>query len=84
MNLDPTIFVAVCGAGASIISTIIGALISSKLTSYRIDQLEKKVEKHNEVVKRTYENEKEIEILKTRNNVSEHRLTDLEGAAHHV
>ena len=31
-----------------------GILISSKLTNYRIEQLEKKVAEHNKVVERTY------------------------------
>lgn len=48
-----------------------GILISTKLNNYRIDQLEKKVDKHNEVITRTY-------ILEEKMKVTEHRIEDLE------
>ena len=45
-------------AGMSLIGTLAGTfggiLISSNLTGYRIEQLEKKVAAHNNVVERTY------------------------------
>lgn len=51
--------------------TGLGTVASAKLTTYRIEQLEKKVEKHNSVVERTYrlegkleEIEKDIEEMK--------------------
>lgn len=54
-------------AGLSLIGTFIGTLggilTSTKLTSYRIEQLEKKVEKHNSVVERTTVLEKEFEMM---------------------
>ena len=36
------------------IGTLGGILAANKLTNYRIAQLERKVEKHNSVVERTY------------------------------
>ena len=41
-----------------------GILVSSKLTNYRIEQLEKKVEKHNSMVERMYVAETEIKDIK--------------------
>lgn len=41
----------ICG---SLIVQIIGIIMSQNLTRYKIEQLEKKVEKHNNVVERTY------------------------------
>lgn len=38
----------------SLLVQIIGVIMSQNLTKYKIDQLEKKVEKHNNVVERTY------------------------------
>jgi len=46
--------------------------------SLTVSQLQKDVVKHNEVIERTYKLEKEVEVLKNRESVSEHRLTDLE------
>lgn len=37
-----------------VIGSITGILVSNRLTTYRIEQLEKKVDKHNSVVERTY------------------------------
>lgn len=49
----------------------LGVIASSRLTNYRIQQLEKKVEKHNSVVERMAVAEKEI-------RVANHRIEDLE------
>lgn len=53
-----------------------GILISTKLNNYRIEQLEKKVEKHNSVVERTYVIEEQIKV-------ANHRIDDLEREVHH-
>ena len=39
----------------SILVQIIGVFTQHSITKYRIEQLEKKVDKHNNVVERTYE-----------------------------
>ncbi len=46
----------------SALATFGGIFASSKLTAYRIEQLEKKQDKHNAVIERTYRLE---EIVKT-------------------
>lgn len=42
---------------------ILGYVLSSKNTQYRINQLEKKVEKHNNIVYRTYVLEEKVNKL---------------------
>ena len=58
-------------AGMALLGTafgsIMGVLTSNKMTVYRIDQLEKKVDKHNEVIKRTY-------VLEEQMKVANHRI----------
>lgn len=49
------------------------------LTTEKLSQLEKKQDKHNNLIERMYAAEKDIEVLKNRERVSEHRLEDLEG-----
>ena len=68
--------VSLCG---SLIGTLGGIVVSSKLTTYRIEQLEKKVEKHNTVVERTYELEKQAEVITEKIKVINHRIDDLES-----
>ena len=47
----------------TLIGTLGGILVSNKLTNYRIEQLEKKVEKHNNVVERFYKLEVRVDEL---------------------
>lgn len=76
MNTEIT--VALISLAGSLIGTISGIMVSSKLTAYRIEQLEKKVEKHNTIVERTYALEKKAEVFEERVKVINHRIEDLE------
>jgi len=53
------------------VGSLIGILASAKLTNYRIEQLEKKVDKHNSVMERTC-------LLEEQMKVANHRIKDLE------
>lgn len=48
------------------------------VTIYRIDQLEKKVEKHNKVIERVYNLEKNEAVIEEEIKVANHRIEDLE------
>lgn len=54
-------------AALSLVGTLVGTLggiaLSSNLTNYRIEQLEKKVEKHNNLITRTYKLEQEFAVM---------------------
>lgn len=52
--MDSTIIVALISFAGTVVGTLLGMLAGTKLTTYRIEQLEKKVQAHNEVVERTY------------------------------
>lgn len=58
--MSDTIIVAVL----SFLGTCIGSLAGIKLIKYRIEQLEKKVDKHNTVIERTYHLEDDIKYMK--------------------
>ena len=58
--------------------TLGGIALSSRLTAYKIEQLGKKVEKHNTVIDRTYALEKHAEIVDEKIKVINHRIEDLE------
>lgn len=45
---------AILSLVGTLAGTFGGILVSAKLITYRIEQLEKKVEKHNSVVERTF------------------------------
>lgn len=54
-----------------------GILISARLTNYRIEQLEKKVDKHNNFASRLPVVEEQIKVIN-------HRIEDLEKEEHHA
>lgn len=62
--MSEAVIVAVLGFLGTIIGSAIGVLTANKLVNYRIEQLEKKVDKHNNLVERTYHLEQEVELLK--------------------
>ena len=61
----------------SALGTFGGIFVNSKLTAYRIEQLEKKQDKHNAVIERTYRLEKEVELQAEKIKVANHRIDDL-------
>lgn len=49
------------------------------LTLYRLEQVEKKQDIHNNLIDRMYAVEKDVELLKENNRVENHRIKDLEA-----
>ncbi len=78
MQIPTDIMVAVIGLAGSAIGAFIGVLASAKLTNYRLEQLEKKVDKHNTVIERTYKLEEAQAVIQEQIKVVNHRIGDLE------
>ena len=76
--MDSTVIVALLSFTGTLIGTLGGIIAASKLTSYRIEQLEKKVEKHNKVVERVYILERDEAVIQEEIKVVNHRIEDLE------
>lgn len=72
------VLVAIIGLGGSAIGSFAGIAINSKLTAYRIEQLEKKVDKHNTVIERTFKLEQTQAVMQEQIKVANHRIEDLE------
>ena len=58
--MSPTIIVALVSLAGTIIGTFGGIMAANKLTTYRIEQLEKKVDKHNNLIARMAVAEREL------------------------
>ena len=82
--MDPTIITALIGLAGSILVAIISYAASRKgikeasienarLIAYRLEELEKKVEKHNSIVERTYKLEGQMAEV-------QHDIRDMKGA----
>ncbi len=52
---------------------------SSALIAYRLELLEKKVDKHNSVVERTFKLEEQAAVFEEKIKVANHRIEDLEN-----
>ena len=66
----------------SLAGTVITVLTTSRKTTalmdYRLKELEKKQDKHNAVIERTYKLEDRANILDEKMKVANHRIEDLE------
>ena len=69
-------------AAIALVGTLGGSYMANKKTTaliaYRLEQLENKVNKHNQVIERTYQLEKRVEIDEEKLRVANHRIDDLE------
>lgn len=84
-----TIISAVISAAAAIIVCLISSAAQNKkvlanmdkhnsLQAYKLEQLTKTVDKHNQVIERVYELEKADKVEKEQIKVINHRIEDLE------
>lgn len=68
--MTEAIIVAILGFAGTLLGSLFGVLAAQKLTQYRIGQLEEKVNKHNNLIERTYR-------LEGRMDEAEHDIRDL-------
>ena len=69
--MNDTVIVAIVSLFGTLAGTFGGILTSSKLTNYRLEQLEKKVDKHNNFAER-------IPVMEQSIKVANQRIEDLE------
>lgn len=76
--MSDAILVALIGLAGSALGSVLGVLASARLTQYRLEQLEKKVQAHNHLIERTYKLEERTQLQEEKLKVVNHRLNDLE------
>ncbi len=76
--MNETLLVAVLSFAGTLIGTVGGILAANRLTTYRLERLEKQVEKHNQVIDRVYKLEQADAVEEEEIKVINHRLHDLE------
>ena len=75
--IDSAVVVGVFSFAASVIGTFSGIIVSSKLTNYRLEQLENKVQRHNSLIERMYKVEDSTKS-------AHHRIDELREELSHV
>ena len=77
-NTAPEIIIA----GMSLLGTLAGSFagiyVSGSLTQYRLRQLEEKVNRHNNLIERTFKLEQECAVLEERVRAADRRIDGLE------
>ena len=76
--MSETVLIALISLAGTLLGSLLGILAANKLTTYRIEQLEKRVEKHNNVIERVYKLEKNEAVIEEEIKVANNRIDDLE------
>lgn len=79
--MTEAIIVALLGLAGTLAGSYLANRKSTALIVYRLEQLEQKVSKHNNLVERTYALEESVALMDERVRVANHRIADLEGHA---
>lgn len=72
------ILIALISFAGTLAGSLAGIFTASRLSNYRIEQLEKKVDKHNNLVERVYLIEQHEAVNDNKIKTAEHRIADLE------
>ena len=70
--MNETIIVGLLSLIGTLAGTFGGIITANKLTTYRIERLEEKVNKHNNIIERTY-------VLEGQMTEVQHDIKDLKG-----
>lgn len=76
--MSSEVMVAIVSLIGTLGGTMGGIVVSAKLTNFRLEQLERKQEKYNTLVERTFKLEEHAELTNEKFRVANHRIDDLE------
>ena len=76
--MSETIIVALLGFAGTLSGAYLANRKNSALIAYRLEELERKVDRHNGIIERTYELEKRTALAFEQIKVANHRIDDLE------
>ena len=79
--MTESVVVAIISGGLALIGTVCSNLFANSKTLYRIQQLESKVEKHNNMIERLYIAEGQIRLLEEKQSETEKDVDDLKHTA---
>lgn len=77
--MSEQVILAVLSFAGTLLGSLAGVCATSKLSNYRIEQLEKKVDKHNNLIERVYLIEQHEAVIENKLKTANHRISDLEN-----
>ena len=78
--MDQTVVVGLLALAGTLVGSLGGILTANKLTTYRIAELEKKVDKHNNHVERMVVLERDVKTLWNRSDENRKEIAELRRA----
>ena len=58
--MTETVIIAIIAAVGTLLSGVVSAIMANRVTVYRLDALTREVERHNQVIERTYRLEQKV------------------------
>lgn len=77
--MNDQIILALLSFAGTLLGSLAGIFAASRLSNYRIEQLEKKVDKHNNLIERVYLIERHEAVIDNKLKTADHRISDLEN-----
>ena len=77
--MSDAIVVAILSLVGTAVGSVVSVLTANRLTNYKIDALQKQVEKHNNLIERTFKLEEHAAVVDEQIKVANHRIEDLEN-----
>lgn len=81
--MESAVLVALITGGLGLVGTFCGSYFSNRknaaVLAYRMEQLEQRVQAHNNLIERTYRLEERTELQEEKIKVANHRIGDLEN-----
>ncbi len=77
--MNSEILIAILSFLGTALGSVVSIMTANALTNYKIEELTKKVEKHNGVIDRVYKLEERAEVTDEKIKVANHRIDDLES-----
>ena len=81
--MDKEIIIALIGALPTIIVAVISIVSNNQIVKVKIEELEKKVDKHNQIIERTYKLESDVKTAFDKIDEGRSRIERLENKTMH-
>lgn len=79
--MSEAIIVALLSLCGTALGSVVSVMTANRLTNFKIDALQKQVEKHNNLIERTFRLEEHAAVVDEQIKVVNHRVEDLEKTA---
>lgn len=76
--MSEAIVVAILSLCGTAVGSVVSVLTANRLTNYKIDMLKAQVEKHNQIVERTYRIEEHAAVVDVQLDAAERRIGIIE------